>query len=58
MICSLFFFLPSLPLTDKTQHWTCELQRQLAVKRGDRMLVNFPHCICFPVQAILRKVYI
>jgi hypothetical protein len=27
----------------KPKHWTPELQRQLAVKHGDRMLVNFSH---------------
>jgi hypothetical protein len=38
-----FIFLSSFPWLTKPKHWTRELQRQLAVKRGDRMLVNFPH---------------
>jgi hypothetical protein len=47
-----FIFLSSFPSLTKPKHWTPELQRQLAVKRGDRMLVNFPHCkfISFQVE--------
>jgi hypothetical protein len=40
-----FIFISSFPRLTKPKHWTCELQRQLAVKRGDRMLVNFPQSI-------------
>jgi hypothetical protein len=38
-----FIFLSSFPWLTKPKHWTPELQRQLAVKRGNRMLVNFSH---------------
>jgi hypothetical protein len=38
-----FVFLSSFPCLTKPKHWTPELQRQLAVKRGDRMFVNLPH---------------
>jgi hypothetical protein len=34
-----FIFLSSFPSLTKPKHWTPELQRQLAVNRGDRMLV-------------------
>jgi hypothetical protein len=37
-----FVFLSSFPCLTKPKHWTPELQRQLAVKRDDRMFVNLP----------------
>jgi hypothetical protein len=48
-----FIFLSSFPCLTKPKHWTPELQRQLAVKRGDLMLVNFPHSACSCIEQTL-----
>jgi hypothetical protein len=38
-----FIFLSSFHCLTKPKHWTRELQRQLAVKRGDRRFANLSH---------------
>jgi hypothetical protein len=49
-----FIFLSSFPLLTKPKHWTPELQRQLAVKRGYQLLVNFPHSGALKCQFIFN----